>query len=42
MANSGYLTPIDRFFVRNHAPTPRVDLATWRLRVEGSGVERTS
>ena len=41
MANSGYLTPIDRFFVRNHAPTPRVDLATWRLRVEGPGVERT-
>ena len=27
MANAGYLTPIDRFFVRNHAPTPRV---TWR------------
>jgi sulfane dehydrogenase subunit SoxC len=41
MANSGYLTPIDRFFVRNHAPTPRVDLATWQLRVEGPGVERT-
>jgi hypothetical protein len=41
MANAGYLTPIDRFFVRNHAPTPRVDLATWRLRVEGPGVERT-
>jgi hypothetical protein len=41
MANAGYLTPIDRFFVRNHATTPRVDPATWRLRVEGPGVERT-
>ena len=40
MANAGYLTPIDRFFVRNHAPTPRVDPATWRLRVEGPGVKR--
>ncbi|HEX5850980.1 MAG TPA: sulfite oxidase [Rubrobacter sp.] len=41
MANAGYLTPIDRFFVRNHAPTPRVDPASWRLRVEGPGVGRT-
>jgi sulfane dehydrogenase subunit SoxC len=41
MADAGYLTPIDRFFVRNHAPTPRVDPATWWLRVEGPGVERT-
>jgi sulfane dehydrogenase subunit SoxC len=29
MADAGYLTPIDRFFVRNHAPTPHVDPATW-------------
>ncbi len=40
MADAGYLTPIDRFFVRNHAPTPRVDPSAWRLRVEGPGVER--
>ncbi|HEX6711696.1 MAG TPA: sulfite oxidase [Rubrobacter sp.] len=40
MASAGYLTPIDRFFVRNHAPTPRIDPSTWRLRVEGPGVER--
>ena len=40
MADAGYLTPIDRFFVRNHAPTPRVDVAEWRLRVQGPGVER--
>jgi DMSO/TMAO reductase YedYZ molybdopterin-dependent catalytic subunit len=41
MADAGYLTPVDRFFVRNHAPTPRVDPASWRLRIEGPGVERT-
>lgn len=34
----GYLTPIDRFYVRNHAATPRIDAATWRLRVDGDGV----
>ncbi len=28
MADAGYLTPVDRFFVRNHAPTPRVDPAS--------------
>src|SRR5262245_19550082 len=36
----GYLTPASHFFVRNHAPTPVVDLRTWRLRVEGSALER--
>ena len=40
MADAGYLTPTSRFFVRNHAPTPRVDPAEWSLRVEGPGVER--
>jgi DMSO/TMAO reductase YedYZ molybdopterin-dependent catalytic subunit len=34
----GYLTPNDRFFIRNHAPTPRVDPLTWTLRIEGDGV----
>jgi DMSO/TMAO reductase YedYZ molybdopterin-dependent catalytic subunit len=34
----GHLTPIDRFFIRNHAPTPRLDVATWRLAIDGSGV----
>lgn len=37
---TGYVTPVGRFFVRNHSPTPRVDLARWRLRVEGRGVVR--
>jgi sulfane dehydrogenase subunit SoxC len=36
----GYLVPNDLFFVRNHTRTPRLDVATWRLQVEGSGVER--
>jgi DMSO/TMAO reductase YedYZ molybdopterin-dependent catalytic subunit len=36
----GYLTPASHFFVRQHGPTPALDLRTWRLRVEGEGVER--
>jgi sulfane dehydrogenase subunit SoxC len=36
----GYLTPASHFFVRNHAPTPTLDVRTWRLRVEGDAVER--
>lgn len=40
MQGQGYLTPIDRFFIRNHTTTPRIDATTWRLRIHGSGVER--
>ena len=40
MRGQGYLTPIDRFFVRNHTSTPRIDVSTWRLHVHGTGVER--
>jgi DMSO/TMAO reductase YedYZ molybdopterin-dependent catalytic subunit len=40
LAKTGYLTPNERFFIRSHAPTPRLDAATWRLRVEGPGVGR--
>src|SRR6185369_2270335 len=36
----GYLTPGSHFFVRQHATTPALDLGTWRLRIEGNGVER--
>lgn len=36
----GFLTPTDRFFVRNHAPTPTIDTATYRLVVEGDAVPR--
>lgn len=36
----GYLVPNDLFFVRNHTRTARIDAGTWRLKVEGSGVQR--
>jgi DMSO/TMAO reductase YedYZ molybdopterin-dependent catalytic subunit len=38
MAGQDYLVPTERFFVRNHTRTPDVDVATWRLRVDGPGV----
>ncbi len=34
----GDITPNDRFFIRSHAPSPRLDAHTWALRVEGDGV----
>ncbi|WP_246052928.1 sulfite oxidase [Actinocorallia herbida] len=34
----GFLTPNERFFVRNHVSTPLIDAAAWRLRIWGSGV----
>lgn len=34
----GYLTPVDRFFIRSHAPTPVLDAQSWRLRIDGDGV----
>jgi len=36
----GHLTPVDRFFVRNHAPTPRLDVAGWRLTIDGDAVRK--
>lgn len=36
----GYLVPNELFFVRNHTRTPRVDIGKWRLKIEGSGVEK--
>jgi DMSO/TMAO reductase YedYZ molybdopterin-dependent catalytic subunit len=33
---SSFLTPNDRFYVRNHFPTPEVDAGAWRLRIEGA------
>jgi sulfite oxidase len=29
------ITPLDSFYGRNHAPIPRIDSGSWRLRVEG-------
>jgi sulfane dehydrogenase subunit SoxC len=40
MAQRGYVVPNELFFVRNHTRTPRIDVSTWHLKVEGSGVER--
>lgn len=33
-----FLTPAERFFVRNHTATPEIDAAAYRLRVWGSGL----
>jgi len=41
MFQRGYLVPNELFFVRNHTRTPSLDIAKWRLKVEGSGVQRT-
>src|SRR5690242_20379465 len=38
MAGQGFHTPIDRFFVRNHTATVKLDANTWRLRVFGTGL----
>ena len=35
----GVITPNELFFVRNHAPTPRLGTADYRLVVEGDAVE---
>ena len=40
MRDQRLLVPNARFFVRNHTSTPRIDPATWRLRVFGSGLRR--
>ena len=33
---SDWLTPVDHFYVRNHFPSPTIDEAAWKLRVEGA------
>ncbi len=38
MRGQGYLTPVDRFFVRDHTSTPLLDAAGWRLKLFGSGL----
>jgi DMSO/TMAO reductase YedYZ molybdopterin-dependent catalytic subunit len=39
MADEGYLTPVEKFFVRNHTATEIIDPLRWRLGVFGSGLE---
>ncbi|MGW1155861.1 sulfite oxidase [Streptomyces rubiginosohelvolus] len=38
LRETGLLTPADRFFVRNHTATPRIDRAGWKLTVWGDGL----
>ncbi|MEU9918490.1 sulfite oxidase [Streptomyces sp. NPDC051001] len=38
LAATGYHTPVDRFFVRNHTSTPVIDAADWTLTVHGDGL----
>ncbi|MBZ5603242.1 MAG: sulfite oxidase [Acidobacteriia bacterium] len=33
---SDYLTPVEHFFVRTHVYEPKVDMASWSLKVEGA------
>jgi DMSO/TMAO reductase YedYZ molybdopterin-dependent catalytic subunit len=35
----GVITPNELFFVRNHAPTPRIDPAEYRMRITGDAVD---
>jgi DMSO/TMAO reductase YedYZ molybdopterin-dependent catalytic subunit len=37
-AEGHYITPVERFFVRDHTATPLIDASTWRLRIFGSGL----
>jgi DMSO/TMAO reductase YedYZ molybdopterin-dependent catalytic subunit len=32
----GFITPNEQFYIRSHFPVPPVNLASWRLRVEGA------
>jgi sulfane dehydrogenase subunit SoxC len=36
----GYRTPASLFLVRNHTRTPSIDVTTWRLILERTGVRR--
>jgi DMSO/TMAO reductase YedYZ molybdopterin-dependent catalytic subunit len=38
MSGQGYLTPTDRFFVRDHTATPLIDAESWRLKLFGTGL----
>lgn len=36
----GFITTNDRFYLRSHSPTPKIEVETWRLKIEGTGVEK--
>lgn len=35
-ALDSFITPNDKFYVRNHFPVPQLDVKTWRLKIEGA------
>ncbi len=37
----GFITSNERFYIRSHSPVPKIDVSSWRLRIDGTGVERT-
>src|ERR1700710_749065 len=39
MADEGYLTPVEKFFVRNHTMTEAIDPLRYRLNIFGSGLK---
>lgn len=39
LRETGLLTPAERFFVRNHTVTPRIEAVDWRLKVWGDGLK---
>jgi len=38
MQGQGYFVPTERFFVRNHTSTPRVDPLAYELEIHGRGL----
>ncbi|MFF3204612.1 sulfite oxidase [Streptomyces sp. NPDC002962] len=42
LTGTGYHTPVDHFFVRNHTSTPVLDAADWTLTVHGDGLTRAA
>ncbi|NUS12985.1 MAG: sulfite oxidase [Streptomyces sp.] len=38
LRGTGFHTPVDRFFVRNHTSTPVLDAGTWNLKLWGDGL----
>ncbi|OQR63882.1 sulfite oxidase [Streptomyces maremycinicus] len=42
LAGTGYHTPVDHFFVRNHTSTPVLDADEWALTVHGDGLTHGS
>ncbi len=40
MANRAYATPNSFFFVRSHTAAPFIDVKSWKLSIQGDGVEK--